>query len=509
MFGMAKIARACQRALREIGRKDVSVAFGSWHYGFLAGADRFMPKGVTLIPLDWMVLVDKSQLRDAASRTVIGKVAEHRPVLPVVWAHHDDGAYVMRPFKPFDKFQDRLDDARCTEHGYGIIHWTTRPLDLYFSSLARQTWSRTRNESFETTCLRAAGLWFGRAHQETLGRYLRQWVDEAPMFARETSDWFVDRPLAEPRALAESMRKRISLLDAAGAAVMTFDAKQRVAYFKSIEEFAFEVHRLEQIFRKVHKLIEQGQFDEARMLTASIAGKPQRVIRRLADTFKLSGVTRGEQGLIVTLNTRWLPHYVRLRQRLGMAPIRYNFGPTVHDSIAPRPGKFTFHFDLDKRIWQTFGEKETGTKLFTLKRDVVWTAGIDWPAGISRIAREGLEIDKKLTIPLRPIMYGAYGGKGVKQSPNLPEGKYRFTTWTIAPAGGGEHSFAMTLTCSGAIIGRCDEKKQIAAADRPTLIRRDYKVTIIKPGEVKLTVDPVKGKVLLSGVVLEPAGQTD
>ncbi len=49
-----------------------------------------------------------------------------------------------------------------------------------------------------------------------------------------------------------------------------------------------------------------------------------------------------------------------MRQHVGIEAVRYNFGPTVHDPYAPRPGRFTFHFDPDKILWQTLGETETG-----------------------------------------------------------------------------------------------------------------------------------------------------
>ena len=53
MFAQAKIVRAFRRALDELGRKDVQVAFGSWDFDFLPAADRFMPEDVAFIPLDW------------------------------------------------------------------------------------------------------------------------------------------------------------------------------------------------------------------------------------------------------------------------------------------------------------------------------------------------------------------------------------------------------------------------------------------------------------------------
>ena len=56
--------------------------------------------------------------------------------------------------------------------GYGIIHWTTRPLDLYFKSLSDQVWNASENETLDTTCQRMAERTFGVAARETATHYL-------------------------------------------------------------------------------------------------------------------------------------------------------------------------------------------------------------------------------------------------------------------------------------------------------------------------------------------------
>ena len=90
------------------------------------------------------------------------------------------------------------------------------------------------------------------------------------------------------------------------------------------------------------------------------------MIEQFAKFSSLGGITRGEQGLVVSMNLRWLPHYVRQRQALGMEPVRYNFGPTSHDPLAQGAGKFTFHFDADHAVWECLGEKETGARVFVV-----------------------------------------------------------------------------------------------------------------------------------------------
>ena len=98
------------------------------------------------------------------------------------------------------------------------------------------------------------------------------------------------------------------------------------------------------------------------------ACRPEEVIEQFAQFSKNGVLTRGEQGLVVTMNTRWLPHYVRLRQMLGMAPIRYDFAATSHDPLAQSPGIFTFFFDVDHQIWQCLGATETGARRLRCRR---------------------------------------------------------------------------------------------------------------------------------------------
>ena len=116
-------------------------------------------------------------------------------------------------------------------------------------------------------------------------------------------------------------------------------------------------------FQTAEESWQKGDLKAARAAIATC--HPEQVIEQFA-AFSRAGMTRGEQGLVVSLNTRWLSHYVRLRQLLGLEPVRYKFGPTSHDPLAQAAGKFTFHFDSQRRLWQTLGTVETGADAFTL-----------------------------------------------------------------------------------------------------------------------------------------------
>ncbi|MCX7015625.1 MAG: hypothetical protein NTW86_24240, partial [Candidatus Sumerlaeota bacterium] len=140
-FALSKAVRAYARALKELGRPDIRVATGTWRFLFYPACDRFMPRDVMFIGLDTEVLRHNTCFDSPTQRAEQAAVGAHRPIVPVAWAHHDDGAYLGRPFTPYANFFDKLSEMKAS--GYGIIHWTTRPLDLYFKSLVRQVWQST------------------------------------------------------------------------------------------------------------------------------------------------------------------------------------------------------------------------------------------------------------------------------------------------------------------------------------------------------------------------------
>jgi len=191
MFAISRIARAFRRALDASGRRDVTLGAGTWGFGHMEAADAFFPRDVAFLPLDSAIAFDTPQVQGE-----IRAIGVKRPVVPIVWAHHDDRTYIGRPYTPFSRFASRLREVHAA--GFGIIHWTTRPLDIYFKSLAEQVWRSTEDLPLAETCRRMAERSFGPALRDPMGRCLLSWVTEGPQFGRETTDRFIDRPLPEP-----------------------------------------------------------------------------------------------------------------------------------------------------------------------------------------------------------------------------------------------------------------------------------------------------------------------
>lgn len=123
-----------------------------------------------------------------------------------------------------------------TASGFGVIHWMTRPFDLFFASHSRQVFEKTRNEPLRSTCEQMGG--------KELGEYLFHWVTEAPQFARETSDFFIDKPLANVSNVLAGCRQRLAMIR---------DAKGDLAeYFRGLEQFMAS-------FYETHDLLQRSQ----------------------------------------------------------------------------------------------------------------------------------------------------------------------------------------------------------------------------------------------------------
>jgi hypothetical protein len=502
IFAIGKIIGAWERALREAGHERVQIATGTWDFEFLAPCDRFLPPHVKLIGLDYSVLHDRPQLGDADSRRVLRGVGVHRPVIPVIWAHHDDGNYLGRPYTPFADFDAKLADANAS--GFGIIHWTTRPLDLFFASHARQVWESRKNEPLRATCAEMAAKLFGEAARDALAEYLERWVTEAPKFARETSDWFIDRPLTHIDQVVAGCQQRLQLLERVNVGALTDEQRQRLDYFRGLEAFIADFHRTHGLFQRSQQLLDAGDLAGARAAMADC--RPEPVIEQFAKFSSLGGITRGEQGLVVSLNTRWLAHVVRHRQALGLEPVRVNFAPTSHDPLAQSPGRFTFHFEADNSVWECLGAKETGADTFVLPDDAQLTRAEDVPATWEEICRTGVESDQPIRFTLRPIM--ARDSRGRSGPAALPPGDYQLRVLLLDPASTApdQRVFDVTVDCGTAGAGaQLTERVDIfrLAGHKNRMIARPYRLTLRQPDAVEVTLKPVTGKAMICGAVLQ------
>lgn len=404
VFAVSKIAVAFDKSIQEL-RPDVELCYGSWGLDYTVLGDLFFPPSYGMIPLDYSIVLD-----NADKIAMLKRVGKNRTLYPIVWAHHDDHRYNGRPYMPFANFHSLLQilDAE----GFGIIHWKTHPLDLYFQNKARQVWQQTENESYGETVLDLArGL--AVSQDKAWENYLERWYTESPMFGRETSDYFlrldhdysIDGYASALEVVAKA-EQRLALLDQVDPGHLSDRGQQAHAYHRAMEQFTVSFFTNHHHAHQATRLLKQGQL--AKAMAHARQTDPAGSIRMYAELIEANGPTRGELGIVVSLNLRWLPDFVDLYQRLRMEPVRISVQPTSHDPLSQGTGRFSYLMDADQKLWLAQGVEELGLAPIVSK------------AGSLSSPRDAyLVIDEKVTIPLRTL----------RQKP-IPQGRYQWTLLT-------------------------------------------------------------------------------
>jgi hypothetical protein len=475
-FALNKLVVVYRKSLNSLGKEGIPLALGNWEYWFVRTADMFMSPDVGM-----MCIHQASALGDEDAQNTLREVGAHRKVMVLPYAQDDDQGYNGRPYPPPPHLTSWLERSGCA--GYGILHWTTRPLDVYFKSLSTQVWKSSRDESLPQTCEQVAEHLFGKPARLSGGKYLVRWSTDAPMFGRETGDSFTDRrstPLPSATEIAAGCRERLQILDQ----VPTPRSEEGVAwlaYFRDLEHFIMDFFASHSAWALSAKAAKAGDLREAREQIAK--SKPEAVIELYAHMVSRLDVTSGDKGLLVSLNLRWLPYIVSTRQALGLDAIRWKWEPTEGEPLAMGPGKYTYFFDKDHHLWRGLGEKEIGQPCF---------AKSDTPEDL---ADAWLEIQKDVSLSLKcimgePLLKGTYNARLLF----LP------ATSQAAPA---SVEFELRGSDHGqAIKDRIDLQEKSANASGLIEASRTLE---IGQGFLQLDLRPVTGQVRMCGVVLEPA----
>ncbi len=361
LFAISKIIEVYREILDDIN-PEIELVLGSWLLDYPKQSDPFIPEYCGFIPLDWSYVFDQPEVIEELS-----ELGKHRNLYPIVWAHHDDHRYIGRPYKPFSDFNTLLDQSNSV--GYGIIHWKTHPLDMIFNNYENQVWQNTINESLEEASDNYARTML-KAEDNKLFEYFRRWFSSAPMFGRETSDFFLvsseDYTLEGYNSSLEVVEKaeeRMKLLGEVDTNALNEQGLKEYGYQMGTEKFIISFFNNHHNNHQAYKLLQDGRLEDALPFISKL--NPEETLDLYAEKIANYGATRGEEGILVSLNLRWLPDYIDLRQRAGLEPVFINFQPTSHDPLAQGAGTNTFFIDEDKKFWLSLGEKELGTKAYT------------------------------------------------------------------------------------------------------------------------------------------------
>lgn len=514
-FCLGKVLAAFERALGELNRGDVLLWCGSWGFDWLEPSHRFFPPRFALMPLDYDVLSSRGAMDSAEWRARLKQINASRPVLPIVWAHHDDGAYIGRSYAPLPDFAGKLAEAQSD--GFGIIHWTTWPLDLYFKSLARQTWQSSRNEPLLDTCRHTAARWFAPDVAEAGAAYLHKWITDAPIFGRETQDWFIDRPLSleQADAVCQASRKRLELLGpVSNSRQLTEQGAGLISYFSRQEAFYCLFHQSEASCQESMRLWAAGDVAAARRILTerrfalgsnnSLAFNPREVIELYVPGNAMAPLTRGEKGVLLALNLNWYTYLDSQRQALGLGPVRYAFAPTRHEYMAQGPGTLSFLVDERQNFWRVLGEKETGQAIWGVRNDLfAWRSD---PAGAA-VGRYGIKITAPFQFTVRPYLYDRQrlGKNGPPMANQFAAGKYHLKLWAVTADDVPPPANSNVTIRAGRIDGPVLATGNLKLDGRPGASAHGFDVTLSEPTAVVLSLEPTQGCTVVNAVSLEPA----
>lgn len=507
-FALSKVVGAFRKALNEIGRSDVRLCTGSWETNWIPAVAEFFPEDVTIMPLDSSCMVryrgGSYFYRDDRFNDLLKAAGR---IVPIIWAQHDDGEYIGRPLHPHENFYDTL--SKLDADGYGIIHWMNRPLDLYFKNHSNQVWAATKNEPYRQTCMVMAQHYFGTEQSEILGDYLYRWATNAPIFGRVTSDHFFlrDEYIPNPEQAVEACRNRLQILESIDTSRMTKTQKERIRYFKALENVIISFCQVQEFsYRPARSAIQSGQFVKARLLLEQ--SDPAETIRQFSHLSQIAGGDRGEEAMVISLGTRWLPDYISARQVAGLEAVRINYGPTDFEPLAQGAGNYTFFIDKEGKYWSVRGNKETKQDVITYGKDIALQVNPESSESIEEIVKTGMVIDSATTLAVCPI---------VNLFSRLTPGDYRLTIYA-GPVQGSDQckvrfteepnmSTKMQVKPNNALLLRTVRKgnnKKLWNGNQPdvTVTVIEKEIHLEQPGIPQLYVVPEEENVVIYGLKL-------
>jgi hypothetical protein len=502
MYFLGKICKAYQKAVDELGFDEVKMGIGTWNWAAFPAIDKFLPEEFEFFPLDWYMNFHADSTVHTLTSIDVG-----RKVHPIVWAHHDDHRYIGKPYTPYDDFADMLEERNAA--GFGVIHWTTRPLDIYFKSLSQQVWKETLNEPLEKTVADFAKKTF-ESDAPVFRNYIYEWITKAAMFGRETSEYFYDmkdtedrlkrfqlgkygNPLDEPENAVKEARKRLKILDAVDTLSLSDQGRDWYRYFYGFEKFVISFNQDQKYLVDAFDLIEKEEYSAARNMLSQ--ANPEETIRLYTDFSTQGYITQGEKGLIVSLNLRWLPDFYVFMQKLRMMPVKYNFAPVFHEPLARSAGPYTFFYTKDKEVWRSMGTEETGCDVKAAQKVSV----SDETATTCIESDQAFDLELGIWRPLRrlepwqdnALLPGNYELELMFYDPDLNRKANRIFEVQIVDSNGQQLA-----------VEKVNLYKVRGQADEPIRMQIPFSVD---PGQkLQLRFIPKKGSIILNSMVIYP-----
>ena len=298
-FAQTKLIEAYRKAFDELGRKDVRLSLGTWQWKAFQAMNEFYPENLSVYILDSEIIRGNLHLHNKQLIDDMAQWIKKGKAIPIIWPHHDDGAYVGSPLKMYDNFNTTL--TKLKAKGYGVIHWMTRPFEPFFIHHAKQTMHMTQNQNIEKTYRTLAEKWFGSTHAKQMSDYLIQWDQDMPVFGRETGEQFIDPPhygqFEQVKQVAAQCDERSEMLKKVDTTRFNGQQLRMYNYFLNLETFAKEFYLEQDKYLKASKLIASGKIDEASKTIGRF--NPEAVLRQYAKTIENGTPTKGGKRTLI------------------------------------------------------------------------------------------------------------------------------------------------------------------------------------------------------------------
>jgi hypothetical protein len=402
-----KVVKVFQEIVKETGHEDVVISQSGGRFKqWLPYADACSPKDVALMPLDWQVVDGASEFDSEEDVAWVRKLTDSgRRIIPIIWSHHDDGHYIGRTYTPYKSFASHLERAGCDS--YVIIHWLLRPHGLYFKSHSVQVWKSTKDQPLEETCRMMARNIFGADGEKYGGEYLLDWIQTAPIYGRETTDFMIDRPFTTDSfdVVQKDGQRRMELLSKIAISPNHPSAAHHLAYWKGLEAFNLQFWTDETALQQSIEALKKG--DETAAKAFLDKTNPVATIKKQAEYASQLGIIPGDLGLLTLMNLKWYPAFVGQNQLLGRDSYRINFAPTYFEPLAQSPGNRSFHIDRGNKLWIVQGENELKGEAWTLAENAVLKTN-KFSESEREIVKTGIAWSDSVQISVVPVMLSRF-----------------------------------------------------------------------------------------------------
>ncbi len=111
----------------------------------------------------------------------------------------------------------------------------------------------------------------------------------------------------------------MAILDKLNLKFLTDNGLKHVVYFKRMEQFYGNFYRTENAYQNSLRFLAEGDVENS--IESIRRCQPEQIIEQFASGVAAKGITKGESGLIISLNLGWLPYIENQKQALGEKPI--------------------------------------------------------------------------------------------------------------------------------------------------------------------------------------------